>query len=107
MPGTHGGTEARYSVAFRRWLAVTASFGVGVGIGIGGDFFRSVFARFLVNIYPRLRPANVLDSCTIHVQFLVVAKRHSDLLFDPDPDTDPDPDFIRFPLSFSFRQSQC
>jgi hypothetical protein len=30
-----------------------------------------------------------------------VAKRHSDLFFDPD--TDPDPDFIRFPLSFSFR----
>jgi hypothetical protein len=32
-----------------------------------------------------------------------VAKRHSDLLFDPDTDTDPDPDFISFPLSFSFR----
>jgi hypothetical protein len=32
-----------------------------------------------------------------------VAKRHSDLLFDPDSDTDPDPDFISFPLSFSFR----
>jgi hypothetical protein len=76
-------------------LPVTASFGVGVGIGIGGDIFRSVFARFLVNTYPRLRPANVLDSCTIHVPFLV-AKRHPDLLFDPDTDTDPDPDFIRF-----------
>jgi hypothetical protein len=25
-----------------------------------------------------------------------VAKRHPDLLFDPDTDTDPDPDFIRF-----------
>jgi hypothetical protein len=25
-----------------------------------------------------------------------VAKRHSDLFFDPDTDTDPDPDFIRF-----------
>jgi hypothetical protein len=34
-----------------------------------------------------------------------VAKRHSDLFFDPDTDTDPDPDFIRFPLSFSFRQT--
>jgi hypothetical protein len=50
-----------------------------------------------------IRPANVIDGCSIHVQFLV-AKRHSDLLFDPDTDTDPDPDFIRFPLSFSFRQ---
>jgi hypothetical protein len=29
-----------------------------------------------------------------------VAKRHPDLLFDPDTDADPDPDFIRFPLSF-------
>jgi|LakMenE01Jun11ns_1017448.scaffolds.fasta_scaffold9757761_1 hypothetical protein len=28
-------------------------------------------------------------------QFLV-AKRHPDLLFDPDTDTDPDPDFVRF-----------
>jgi len=36
-------------------------------------------------------------------QFLV-AKRHPDLLFDPDSDTDPDPDVSRFPLSFSFRQ---
>jgi hypothetical protein len=26
------------------------------------------------------------------------------ILFDPDTDTDPDPEFIRFPLSFSFRQ---
>jgi hypothetical protein len=25
-----------------------------------------------------------------------VAKRHPDLLFDPDTDPDPDPDFIRF-----------
>jgi hypothetical protein len=33
-----------------------------------------------------------------------VAKRHPDLLFDPDTDTDPDPEFIRFPLPFSFRQ---
>jgi hypothetical protein len=33
-----------------------------------------------------------------------VAKRHPDLLFDPDTDTDPDPDFVRFPLSFSFRE---
>jgi hypothetical protein len=33
-----------------------------------------------------------------------VAKRHPDLLFDPDTDTDPDPDFVRFPLFFSFRQ---
>jgi hypothetical protein len=33
-----------------------------------------------------------------------VAKRHPDLLFDPD--TDADPDFIRFSLSFSFRQSK-
>jgi hypothetical protein len=31
-----------------------------------------------------------------------VAKRHPDLLFDPDTDTDPE--FIRFPLPFSFRQ---
>jgi hypothetical protein len=48
--------------------------------------------------------ALVLAGCTIHVQFLV-AKRHPDLLFDPDTDTDPDPDFIRFPLSFSFRRT--
>jgi hypothetical protein len=62
-------------------LPVTASFGVGVGIGIGGDFCRSVFARFLANCIPSL------------AEFLV-ARRHPDLLFDPD--TDPDPDFIRF-----------
>ncbi|MFZ4396484.1 MAG: hypothetical protein ACOYOU_12745, partial [Kiritimatiellia bacterium] len=31
-----------------------------------------------------------------------MAKRHPDLLFDPDTDTDPD--INRFPLSFSFRQ---
>ena len=35
-----------------------------------------------------------------------MAKRHSDLLFDPDTDTDPDPEFIRFPLPFSFRFRQ-
>jgi hypothetical protein len=64
-------------------LPVTASFGVGVGIGIGVDFCRSVFARFLANCIPSL------------AEFLV-AKRHPDLLFDPDTDTDPDPDFIRF-----------
>jgi hypothetical protein len=76
-------------------LPVTASFevGVGIGIGIGVDFCRSVFARFLANCIPSL------------AEFLV-AKRHPDLLFDPDTDTDPDPDpdFIRFPLSFSCRQ---
>jgi hypothetical protein len=59
-------------------LPVTASFGVGVGIGIGVDFCRSVFARFLANCIPSL------------AEFLV-AKRHPDLLFDPDTDTDPDP----------------
>jgi hypothetical protein len=56
-------------------LPVTASFGVGIGIGV--DFCRSVFARFLANCIPSL------------AEFLV-ARRHSDLFFDPD--TDPDAD---------------
>ena len=69
--------EATVSRRLHRVVGGHVSFGVGIGV----VFCRSVFARFLANCIPSL------------AEFLV-AKRHSDLFFDPDTDTDPD--FIRF-----------
>ncbi len=80
--------DAAVSRRLRQWLAVA-----------GHCFFRGRYrdrGRFLpFCIRPVPRKQHTLAGCTIHVQFLV-AKRHSDLFFDPDPDTDTDPapDFL-------------
>jgi hypothetical protein len=86
----------RYPVAATALLAVMFFFR-----GRGRYRYRGRFLPFYIRPVPR--KLHTLAGCSIHVQFLV-AKRHPDLLFDPDTDADPDPDFIRFPLSFSFRQ---
>jgi hypothetical protein len=69
-----------------RLLLVPIGVGVGIGIGIDSDVYCGWSSRT-----ETIGPADILDRCTVHIQFLE-PKSHL-LSFDSDSDTDPDPDY--------------